>query len=141
MVVRKKTEAKQRARIKADLEPRLDRIGPLSAEDRKRQLFEWNRTEADYDLKRFFPQLFEDWVKRAPDNIAVSLRNRSVTYAWLDDRANRLAHYLVERGVGREKLVGVCLRPSIEMVIAVLGILKAGAGYPTAGSGLPRRSA
>ena len=126
------------ARIVIDPYQRVDAIEFLSPEERKRQLIDWNKTETDFDLKQFFPDLFTNWANRAPDHPAVSLKNRSVTYSWLNRRANRLAGFLAERGVGRGHLVGICLEPSIEMIVAVLGVLKSGAGYLPLDPAYPR---
>ncbi|MEW6736015.1 MAG: amino acid adenylation domain-containing protein, partial [Acidobacteriota bacterium] len=74
-------------------------------------------------------QLFEEQVQRTPDATAVVFESEQLTYQQLNARANQLAHYLSRQGVGPESLVGICLERSIEMVVALLGILKAGAAY------------
>jgi amino acid adenylation domain-containing protein len=79
----------------------------------------------DRDVAR----LFEEQAAIRPDSEAVIDDNHRLTYRELNERANRLAHYLVARGVQGETLVGVCLRRSVEMVVALLGILKAGGAY------------
>lgn len=77
----------------------------------------------------FAHQLFEDWARRMPDRAAVQARNRRLSYGELNDRANQLAHYLRSKGAGTETLVGISLERSIEMAVAILGVLKAGAAY------------
>ncbi|MFJ9622980.1 amino acid adenylation domain-containing protein [Streptomyces sp. NPDC101181] len=72
---------------------------------------------------------FEEHVRATPDAVAVVWSGRQVTYAELDVRANRFAHLLIARGQGRGAKVGVCLDYSIDMVVAILGTLKAGAAY------------
>ncbi|MGW7529581.1 amino acid adenylation domain-containing protein [Streptomyces sp. NPDC054783] len=72
---------------------------------------------------------FEAHVEAAPDALAVSCGGEQVTYAELDARANRFAHFLVARGHGRGAKVGVCLDYSVDMLVAILGTLKAGAAY------------
>jgi amino acid adenylation domain-containing protein len=99
------------------------------AEDQCRVPSEWNATEMDYARDACVQDLFEAQVRRFPDNIAVSFEQHSLTYAELDSRANQLAHYLVEIGEGPESLVGIRVERSIEMLVAVLGIVKAGAAY------------
>lgn len=72
---------------------------------------------------------FEAHAEAAPDAVAVSCAGQHMTYAQLNVRANRFAHYLIARGSGRGAKVGVCLDYSIDMVVAILGTLKAGAAY------------
>jgi amino acid adenylation domain-containing protein len=72
---------------------------------------------------------FERQAKRTPEAVAVEHRGRSITYAELDDRANRIAHRLLAMGVGPECLVGICMARSFDLVAGVLGILKAGGAY------------
>lgn len=74
-------------------------------------------------------QAFMAQAMNTPQNIAVAYRQEVLTYEQLDDRSNRLARHLVASGVGIESLVGICAEPSIELVVAVLGALKAGAAY------------
>jgi amino acid adenylation domain-containing protein len=74
----------------------------------------------------FVHQLFEAQVQRTPDNIAVTFEGKSLTYGELDARANQLARHLQVLGVGPEILAGICMERSHELVVAMLGILKAG---------------
>jgi amino acid adenylation domain-containing protein len=83
-------------------------------------------------------QLFETQVGRTPDAVAVISKNARLTYSQLNRRANRVARYLRERGVGPEVLVGICLRRSVDMVAASLGILKAGGAYLPLDPAYPR---
>ncbi|MEK8143100.1 AMP-binding protein [Streptomyces sp. M10(2022)] len=72
---------------------------------------------------------FEEHVRAMPDAVAVVWSGRQATYAELDARANRFAHLLIARGHGRGAKVGICLDYSIDMLVAILGTLKAGAAY------------
>jgi amino acid adenylation domain-containing protein len=92
-------------------------------------LVEWNETTTDYPREHCVHQLFEQQVERMPQAIALLHRDQSVTYGELNERANRLAHYLLNLGVGPEVPVGICVEPSFEMVVGLLGILKAGGAY------------
>ena len=74
-------------------------------------------------------ELFESQVSRTPDAIAVELEGNSLTYRELNDRANRLAHYLRSLGIGPDVLVGVSMERSFDLVVAIYGILKAGGAY------------
>ena len=88
----------------------------------------WNDTERTYpDV--LLHALFESQVTRTPDAPAVRFRNETVSYADLNARANRLAGYLVDAGAGPGTLVAVCMERSVEMVVSLYAILKAGAAY------------
>ena len=73
--------------------------------------------------------MFEAQVQRTPEAIAAIFGEEKLTYQELNYRANQLAHYLVKRGVGSEVLVGICMERSVEMVVGLLGNLKAGGTY------------
>jgi amino acid adenylation domain-containing protein/thioester reductase-like protein len=75
------------------------------------------------------PELVQQQVEQSPDAIAVRFETQSLTYRQLDDRANQLAHYLQTLGVQAETLVGVCVDRSVEMLVALLAIMKAGGAY------------
>ena len=74
-------------------------------------------------------ELFEEQVERTPDAVAVVYEQTQVSYAELNARANRLAHYLRSLGVGPESRVALCLERSVEMVVSLLAVLKAGGAY------------
>ncbi len=83
----------------------------------------------DQFLKQTFPRLFAEQVIRNPNRTAVVSDDAQLTYAQLNTKANQLARALRNRGVGRESLVGICIDRSLDMVVGILGILKAGAAY------------
>jgi aspartate racemase len=97
--------------------------------ERRQLLAEWNNTRTNYPRGKTIPQLFEEQVEQRPEAAAVVFEGRQLTYRELNERANRLAHYLQRLGVGPEVLVAVCLERSLEMIVALLGILKAGGAY------------
>src|SRR5262249_1157102 len=99
------------------------------AEEYHQQLVEWNETAVEYPVDKCIHQLFEEQVERTPDAVAVAYEEQSLTYRELNSRANQLAHHLRAMGVGPEELVGICLERSIEMVVGLLGVLKAGGAY------------
>jgi amino acid adenylation domain-containing protein len=82
-----------------------------------------------YTSEQYIQQLFEEQVEFTPDAIAVAYDDELLTYRELNRYANQLAHYLQTLGVLPETLVGVCLERSVEMLIAILGVLKSGGGY------------
>ena len=102
----------------------------MNAAERGKVLVEWNATDADYPLERTtLHGLIEAQVARTPDALALVFEEQRLTYRELDQRANQLANYLLSRGLGDDARVGVCMERSVEMVVALLGILKAGAAY------------
>jgi amino acid adenylation domain-containing protein len=102
---------------------------PLSEAERRQLLVEWNETYAPFPTDLCIHQLFEAQVARTPDTLAVISETQSLTYSQLNERANRLAHYLHTLHIGPDQLVGICLPRSADMLIAVLAVLKAGAAY------------
>ncbi|MCW5315485.1 amino acid adenylation domain-containing protein [Nostoc sp. KVJ3] len=103
---------------------------PLLPEVEQRQLLiEWNDTQSNYPQNKCIHQLFEEQVERTPDAIAVVFENQQLTYYQLNCRANQLAHYLRSLGVKPDVLVGLCVERSVEMVVGLLGVLKAGGAY------------
>ncbi|MCA1604642.1 MAG: amino acid adenylation domain-containing protein, partial [Acidobacteria bacterium] len=112
----------------AQPEQRLAEL-PLLPEAEWRQMVAWNTTEVEYPKGRCIHQLFGAQVKRTPAAIAAVFENEQLTYRELNRRANQLAHYLRQLGVGPEVLVSVFMERSLEMVIGLYGILKAGGAY------------
>ncbi|WYD82005.1 MAG: amino acid adenylation domain-containing protein [Candidatus Electrothrix gigas] len=80
-------------------------------------------------LEKYLPNIFSDKVDCIPDNIAVIYQTEQLTYQELNQRANQLAHHLLQQGVKPEQLVGLSIAPSLEMVVAIWGILKAGGAF------------
>jgi len=103
---------------------------PLLAEPEKQQILRaWNATRAAYPDEVCSHHLFEQQVEQTPAATAITFEGVSLTYAELNRRANQLAHHLGMLGVGAETLVALCLERSVEMVVAMLGVLKAGGAF------------
>ena len=100
----------------------------LTESERNQILYEWNDTRAEFPALCAH-QLFEQQVEQDPDAIAVVFNEQRLTYRELNQRANQIAHYLRGLGVGPDRLVGVCLQRSPEMVAGLLGVWKAGGAY------------
>ncbi|MBD1938352.1 non-ribosomal peptide synthetase [Microcoleus sp. FACHB-68] len=108
---------------------RYERHLLLSEGEQNQLLVEWNNTPTKSIQEQYIHQVFEAQVERAPDAVAVVFEDHQLTYDELNEKANQLAHYLQEIGVKPEVLVGICVERSVEIVIAVLGVLKAGGAY------------
>src|SRR5688572_5501370 len=107
----------------------LSELSLLRAEERERLLREWNETATDYPRAATLQELFERQVEERPGAVALIFGEQQVSYRELNERANRLAHYLLELGVAAEMRVGICLERSLEMIVGLLGIIKAGGTY------------
>jgi amino acid adenylation domain-containing protein len=107
----------------------IDELPLLTDAERQQLLVEWNDTQADYPQDVCIHQLFEAQVLKTPDAIAVVFEQDVLTYAQLNRQANQLAHHLQALGANIGVLVGICVERSVEMVVGLLGILKAGAAY------------
>ncbi|MBD2252591.1 non-ribosomal peptide synthetase [Nostoc parmelioides] len=101
---------------------------PLLTQREYETIHKWNQTEAYYPLECIHHQ-FVAQVERTPDDVAVVFEGEQLTYKELNQRANQLAHYLQTWGVQPETPVGIYIERSLEMVIGILGILKAGGCY------------
>ncbi len=110
-------------------ERRLSELVLLSPAERHQLLVEGNDTRTDAARGRCLHHLFEIRARRCPDAPAVIFENRTLSYRELDRRANQTAHYLRELGAGPEVVVGISIERSPEMLVGLLGILKAGAAY------------
>lgn len=117
------------AAMAAEPQTSLERLNLLGEAERQQLLVDWNATETALPDATCIHQLIEAQVKRTPDAVAAICRDCQLTYAELNARANQVASYLAKRGVGPETLVGLCADRSLEMLVGLLGILKAGAAY------------
>ena len=107
----------------------ISRMPMLNDAERRQLLVEWNDTRVPYPAVECVHQLVEQQVEKSPDAVAVTFEGQSLSYRELNSRANRLAHYLAGRGAQVGSLVAVYMERSIDMLVAVLATLKAGAGY------------
>ena len=108
---------------------RLGELPLLTEAERAQIETQWNNTETNYPREQSIHELFEMQATRTPDKIAAVCNEDQITYRELNARANQLAHHLRSRGVGPEVSVGICLERGIEMLVGLLGILKAGGVY------------
>ncbi len=122
--------------VARDSDRKLGEIPLLSAADRRRQLVEWNATETEYP-----PNLLHDLIteqrRRSPGAVAVADGSRRLTYLDLDRRSNQLAQHLRANGIGPGTVVAVRLERSVEMVVGLLAVMKAGGVYLPLDPSLP----
>ncbi|MDQ3951622.1 MAG: amino acid adenylation domain-containing protein, partial [Actinomycetota bacterium] len=108
---------------------RLSELAILGDEQRDHVVHRLNETAADYPADVLIHEHFERHAVERPDAVALTFAGRTLTYAELNVRANRLAHRLRALGAGPERRVGILLERGIDMIVAVLGVLKSGAAY------------
>ncbi len=115
--------------VVADAEQRISDLPLLREDERRLVLEEWAHGPREAVPRVCLHELFESQVERTPEAVAVVFEDKAVTYRELNHRANQLAQYLLQLGVGPDVLVGICVERSVEMVVGLLGILKAGGAY------------
>lgn len=123
----------------ADPECPLGTLAVLPESERHEVLLDWNSTAVPRVPGITLHHMFEERARHSPDATAVEYGGRYLTYAQLDRHANRLAHLLNARGVGPERIVGIALERSIELVIAMVAVAKAGAACVLLDPQLPER--
>jgi amino acid adenylation domain-containing protein len=109
----------------------------LSNEERRQLLVEWNATEKESPGERCLHEIFAEQAGRTPDVIAVAYGEEQISYSELEAKSNQLGHYLREKGVRPDVVVGLCVERSVEMIVGLMGILKAGGAYLPLDPGYP----
>src|SRR5262245_51172583 len=92
-------------------------------------LEDWNETPREVPPTATLPQLYEQQVEKTPETVALIYQEQELNYRELNERANRLAHLLIKKGIGPEDVVALMLPRSQEMIVSLLAILKTGAAY------------
>jgi amino acid adenylation domain-containing protein len=123
--------------ITANAEQKIPEVRLLGEAERRQLLYEWNDTTAAGRDASSIQEMFERQVDQTPDSMALVCDGQELTYRELNERANQLAHYLRERGVGPDTMVAMCLHRSAQLIIALMGILKAGGAYVPLDPGYP----
>ncbi|WP_020479985.1 non-ribosomal peptide synthetase [Mastigocladopsis repens] len=107
----------------------ISQLQILSEIEQQQLLFEFNNTKLDYSINKCIHQLFEERVASTPNKVAIVIAQEQLTYKELNSRANKIARYLQQLGVGAEVLVGLCVERTPMMILGILAILKAGGAY------------
>ena len=112
----------------ADVDQRIGEIDLLDSGERDRVLLAWNDSDRVVPQAPL-PELLSARAAESPNLVAVECDGTALTYRELDERANQLAHHLAVRGAGPDSRVGLCVGRSVDMIVGLVGILKAGAAY------------
>ena len=108
---------------------RISELPLMTPGESHRVLVEWNNVPSGAGSDRFICTEFEEQAAKHPETVAVSCRGEQLSYGELNLRANRLAHHLISLEVGPEVPVGICVKRSTGMIVALLGIIKAGGAF------------
>jgi amino acid adenylation domain-containing protein/thioester reductase-like protein len=108
---------------------RISKIEMISEKEKQKIVFDFNKTAMEYPSDKTLSMLFEEQAIKSPDSIAVVFENENLTYHELNERANQLAHRLRTIGVGSDTIVSIMLRRSLEIIISILAVFKAGGAY------------
>jgi amino acid adenylation domain-containing protein len=122
--------------LPGDMNRRISEISWLRHSGEQQFLYEWSNT-VEFPREKCAHQLFEEQVSRTPEAMAVVFEKHNLTYAELNQRANRLAHYLIALGVRPDHRVALCAERSLEMMVGLIGVLKAGGAYVPLDPGYP----
>ena len=107
----------------------LKEIEIVTPDEKRKILYDFNDTKANYPKDKTITQLFEEQVEKTPDNIAVVFEDQNLTYRELNEKANSLARFLRNNDIQRNDIVGIMVNRSLEMIISILAVLKSGACY------------
>lgn len=112
-----------------NIDAKIKDVDILSEEEKNKIVYRFNNTKNDYPEKTF-STLFEEQVEKTPNKIAVVFEDKMLTYKELNEKANSLAYFLRNKqNVKRESTVGIMVNRSLEMIVAILGVMKAGGVY------------
>ena len=112
-----------------NLNIKISNICMLSEAEKNKILYDFNNTKTDYPKDKTIAELFEEQAKKTPNNVAVVFGMQKLTYKELNEKANSLAYYLRKNGIETNDLVGIMVNRSLEMIIGMLAVLKAGGAY------------
>ena len=107
----------------------LKEIEIVTEEEKHKILYEFNNTKANYPKDKTISQLFEEQVEKTPDNVALVFEDKKLTYRELNEKANQLANYLRKNNIKKQDIIGIMVNRSLEMIVAILAVLKSGACY------------
>jgi len=115
--------------ILKNINTKIKDINMFSKEEENKILNQFNETKVEYEEKKSISQAFEEQVEKTPDNVAICFGDKELTFKELNEKANSLARYLRKKGIGRNDIVGIMVSRSLEMIIGILAVIKAGGAY------------
>ncbi|NOQ26740.1 MAG: AMP-binding protein, partial [Bacteroidales bacterium] len=115
--------------IPLKIEEKLSALEIITEKEKQQLLFDFNATQRDFPKDKTLQCLFEEQVERTPDRIVLVYNDQDITYRELNSRSNQLGHLLIEKGLKTESIVGILVERSLEMILGILGVLKAGCAY------------
>jgi amino acid adenylation domain-containing protein len=124
--------------VAADPDRPISRAGLLEQAEQRKLLVEFNANEAQFPAGLCMHDMFEQSVERTPDATAVVCGSERTSYRELNERANKIAHYLIKLGAGPDVLVGVFLERNSDLLPTILGVLKSGSAYVPLDPSYPR---
>ena len=125
--------------ILENLEIKIADIDILSESEKNKILYEFNNTDFKYSKHTTIIQLFEKQVDENPNKIAVVFENKKLTYKELNEKANSLAHYIKSSGITKNSIIGIMVNRSLEMIISIVAVLKAGSTYVLIDNSFPEK--
>ncbi|HEX8460361.1 MAG TPA: amino acid adenylation domain-containing protein, partial [Segetibacter sp.] len=108
---------------------KIGELKMLTPQEENKLLLDFNDTNVDYPKDKTLVDLFEEQVAKTPEAIAITFEGQELTYEQLNTKANQLTRHLLAKGVKQEALIPICIERSLDMIVGLLGILKAGAAY------------
>lgn len=124
--------------VTSNITTKIANIEMLSEEEKNQILQDFNDTQLPYDTQKNLQTIFEENVEKNPDKTAIIFEDKTISYQELNEKANQLANYLLANRIKSNQIVGIMLPRSIETIICMLGVLKAGAGYMLIDASLPK---
>ncbi|QRN86643.1 amino acid adenylation domain-containing protein [Clostridia bacterium] len=115
----------------------LYKVHMLSEVETKKVVHDFNQTDADYPRDRVIHEVFEEQAQKNPEATALIYQDKTYSYKWLNERANQIAHLLLDKGVKEEEIIALLFNRSPEMIASILGVLKAGCAYLPIDPGYP----
>jgi len=115
--------------VTENMELTLNEINILSEDEKKQVVIDFNNTNKQYQCDKTVSGLFEEQVEKTPESVAVTCEDSTLTYRELNEKANLVASTITKKGIVKDSVVGIMTERSLEMIVGILGVLKAGCGY------------